>query len=101
MPLFALSSEIRFPPPRLASREGLLAIGGIMVGPWALPRIGLSSPEYAKLFVTLIVGAVELIAGAILLRLGVGVLESTPYTLTESRESLKDAATWLRDPVRR
>lgn len=28
MPLFALSSEIRFPPPRLASREGLLAIGG-------------------------------------------------------------------------
>jgi leucyl/phenylalanyl-tRNA--protein transferase len=28
MPLFALSSELAFPPPRLASREGLLAIGG-------------------------------------------------------------------------
>jgi leucyl/phenylalanyl-tRNA--protein transferase len=28
MPLFALGAELRFPPPRLASREGLLAIGG-------------------------------------------------------------------------
>jgi leucyl/phenylalanyl-tRNA--protein transferase len=28
MPLFALTSELTFPPPRLASGEGLLAIGG-------------------------------------------------------------------------
>ena len=28
MPIFALSEEVVFPPPRLATREGLLAIGG-------------------------------------------------------------------------
>ena len=28
MPVFLLSDQIKFPPPRLATREGLLAMGG-------------------------------------------------------------------------
>ena len=34
----------------------LFAVGGIVVGPWVLARIGLAGPEYVGLFLTLMVG---------------------------------------------
>lgn len=49
----------------------------------------------------LIVGAAELLAGALLLRRGLGVLKSPSTSLAESRESLKDTAAWVRSSARR
>ena len=47
-----------------------------------------------------IVGAIELVAGVILLRRGVKAVKSPKYSLLASRESLKDTAAWIRHPTR-
>ena len=49
----------------------------------------------------LIVGAVELAAGALLLKRGLGAVATPSSTLAASRESLKDTAAWVRHPARR
>ena len=49
----------------------------------------------------LIAGALELIAGFLLLRRGVTAVKSPPYSLQASRESLKDTATWAREAAKR
>jgi uncharacterized membrane protein YqjE len=49
----------------------------------------------------LIVGAVELVAGAVLLKRGLTAVANPPSTLAASRESLKDTAAWVRHPARR
>lgn len=49
---------------------------------------------------TLIVGALELLAGWLLLRRGLTSLREPSYSLDESRESLKDTAAWVRRPAR-
>ena len=48
----------------------------------------------------LIGGAIEVAVGAFMLRRGVTVVKSPSYTLHESRESLKDTASWARRPAR-
>jgi uncharacterized membrane protein YqjE len=50
---------------------------------------------------TLIVGAIELLAGWLVLRRGLGDLKEPSYTLEASRESLKDTAAWVRHPATR
>ena len=47
----------------------------------------------------LIVGAVELVVGWILLRRGLTGLKKRELTLPESRASLADTATWVRNPA--
>lgn len=49
----------------------------------------------------LIVGAVELVAGGLLLKRGLTAVAKSPSTLAASRESLKDTAAWVRHPARR
>lgn len=49
----------------------------------------------------LIVGAIEVAAGAFMLRRGITLVKSPSYSFHESRESLKDTATWARHPARR
>jgi uncharacterized membrane protein YqjE len=49
----------------------------------------------------LIVGVLELVVGAILVKRGVGAVKSPPYSLRASRESLKDTATWAREAAKR
>lgn len=48
---------------------------------------------------TLVVGVVELIAGALLLRHGIALYREPPYTLPETRGSLADTARWARHPA--
>jgi len=50
---------------------------------------------------TLIVGAVELVAGVLMLRRGVSAVKSPTYPLQASRESLKDTAQWARQVTSR
>lgn len=50
---------------------------------------------------TLIVGALELVAGVLMLRRGASAVKSPTYPLQASRESLKDTAVWARHPTRR
>jgi len=45
---------------------------------------------------TLIIGALELVAGVLMLRRGVTTMKSPTYSLQASRESLKDTAAWAR-----
>jgi uncharacterized membrane protein YqjE len=49
----------------------------------------------------LVVGALELIVGAVAVRRGVAAIRSPKYSLLASRESLKDTAAWLQQPTRR
>jgi hypothetical protein len=49
----------------------------------------------------LVVGAVELVVGALLLRRGASAVKSPSYSLQASRESLKDTAAWVRHPGQR
>lgn len=49
----------------------------------------------------LITGALELIAGWLMLRHGLGTLKEPSYTLEASREALKDTAAWVRHPAGR
>ena len=49
----------------------------------------------------LIVGALEVIAGVLMLRRGVSTVKSPTYSLQASRESLKDTAVWARHATRR
>jgi len=49
----------------------------------------------------LIVGALELVAGMVMLRRGVSVVKSPTYPLQASRESLKDTAAWARQAAKR
>jgi uncharacterized membrane protein YqjE len=48
----------------------------------------------------LIAGAIEVAVGVFMLRRGITLVKSPSYTLHESRESLKDTATWARHPAR-
>ena len=50
---------------------------------------------------TLIVGALEVLAGWLLLRQGLSAFREPSYSLEASRESLKDTATWVKHPARR
>ena len=50
---------------------------------------------------TLIVGALELVAGVLMLRRGASAVKSPTYPLQASRESLKDTAEWARHATRR
>lgn len=50
---------------------------------------------------TLIIGALELVAGVLMLKRGVKTVKSPTYSLQASRESLKDTATWARHATRR
>jgi len=50
---------------------------------------------------TLIVGALELVAGVLMLKRGVTTVKSPTYSLQASRESLKDTATWARHARKR
>jgi putative superfamily III holin-X len=50
---------------------------------------------------TLIIGALELVAGVLMLRRGASVVKSPTYPLQASRESLKDTAVWARHAARR
>jgi hypothetical protein len=49
----------------------------------------------------LIVGALELLAGWLLVRRGLASFREPSYTLAASRESLKDTASWVRHPATR
>jgi uncharacterized membrane protein YqjE len=49
----------------------------------------------------MVVGALELIVGAVAVRRGVAAIRSPKYSLLASRESLKDTAAWLQQPTRR
>ena len=49
----------------------------------------------------IVVGVAELLIGVLAVVMGSRRLKSPPNTLDASRESLKDTAAWLRDPVRR
>jgi Putative Actinobacterial Holin-X, holin superfamily III len=49
---------------------------------------------------TLIIGALELVAGVLMLRRGVTTIKSPTYSLQASRESLKDTASWARNATR-
>jgi uncharacterized membrane protein YqjE len=48
----------------------------------------------------LIVGALELLAGTLMLRRGLTAVAKPSSTLAASRESLKDTASWVRHPTR-
>ena len=48
----------------------------------------------------LITGALELVAGVLMLRRGVTTVKSPTYSLQASRESLKDTAQWARHATR-
>ena len=50
---------------------------------------------------TLLVGALELVAGVLMLRRGASAVKSPRYPLQASRESLKDTAEWARHATRR
>lgn len=50
---------------------------------------------------TLIVGAIELLAGWLILRRGLANLKEPSYSLEASRESLKDTAAWVRHSATR
>jgi uncharacterized membrane protein YqjE len=49
----------------------------------------------------LIVGVLELVVGAVLVKRGVATVKSPPYSLRASRESLKDTTTWAREAAKR
>jgi len=49
----------------------------------------------------LTIGALELVAGVLMLRRGGSVVKSPTYSLQASRESLKDTAVWARHATRR
>ena len=49
----------------------------------------------------LIIGAVELIAGWLLVRSGLGSVKASELSMPRSRASLADTATWVRHPVGR
>jgi uncharacterized membrane protein YqjE len=48
-----------------------------------------------------IIGALELVAGVLMLRRGGSAVKSPTYSLQASRESLKDTAVWARHATRR
>jgi uncharacterized membrane protein YqjE len=50
---------------------------------------------------TLIVGALEAVAGVLMLMRGVSTVKSPTYSLQASRESLKDTAVWARNATKR
>jgi uncharacterized membrane protein YqjE len=50
---------------------------------------------------TLIVGALEAVAGVLMLMRGVSTVKSPTYSLQASRESLKDTAVWARNAAKR
>ena len=50
---------------------------------------------------TLIIGALELVAGVLMLKRGASTVKSPTYSLQASRESLKDTALWARNTTRR
>lgn len=50
---------------------------------------------------TLIIGALELVAGVVMLMRGVSTVKSPTYSLRASRESLKDTAVWARHATKR
>jgi uncharacterized membrane protein YqjE len=49
----------------------------------------------------LIVGAVEALIGALVLRRGIAIVKHPPSPLAASRESLKDTASWAHHPASR
>ena len=49
----------------------------------------------------LIIGALEVVAGVLMLMRGVSTVKSPTYSLQASRESLKDTAVWARNAAKR
>jgi uncharacterized membrane protein YqjE len=82
-----------------------LAIAFGIVAAVALTVLGVTAVSAAlgdKYWVgALIVGAMEALIGALLLRRGLGVVKHPPSPLAASRESLKDTASWAHHPARR
>ena len=104
-----VSDEVRLA--KLEVRENLKRGGKDLM--WLVAAFGVAVVAlvaFTMLFVTLIgrilnghmwvgalvVGVVELVVGIALIKRGVGAFKEPPYTLTETRESLKDTTTWVK-----